>query len=354
MAYRTSIPFPNKTVVFRLSSIGDIILSSPLLRGLRASAGSSARIDFVVKKQYAELVKFNHHLSIVHEYDEATGLGGLRRLGEELRAEQYELVVDIHNNLRTKYLRKQCEGAEIVQVRKQEVERWLLVHLKKNLYKNIVPVAERYLETVTRFNVVNDGKGLEVFIPDEIQFGVTGRMGSLRLHRYRKVIGICPGAKHFTKRWQPEKFAELATRLCREYEAKIFIFGGVEDHQACTEMAAVIAQGAGEESVSNFAGSFSLLETAAAMEYCDLIITNDTGLMHLAAARQKKILAIFGSTVKEFGFYPYGTESVVMERNDLSCRPCSHIWRSSCPEKHFRCMNDIAVEDVYKSAARFL
>jgi lipopolysaccharide heptosyltransferase II len=348
------MPLPNKTVVFRLSSIGDIILSSPLLRGLRSAAGPAARIDFVVKKQYAELVKFNPHLSIVHEYDEATGLDGLHQLGEELRAEQYGLVVDIHNNLRTKYLRRRCEGAEIVQVSKQGLERWILVHLKKNIYKDNVPVAERYLSTVSRFDVVNDGKGLEIFIPDEIQFGVTSRMGSLRLHRYRKVIGICPGAKHFTKRWPQEKFAAIASRLSREFEAKIFIFGGVDDRQPGTEIAAVIAKETGEQSITNFAGTLRLLETAAAMEYCDLIITNDTGLMHLASARQKKILAIFGSTVKEFGFFPYGTESVVLERNDLSCRPCSHIGRNSCPEKHFRCMNDITAEDVYASAARFL
>jgi len=135
--YRT---LPTKTVVFRLSSIGDIVLASPLLRVMRASAGPKARIDFVVKKEYAELVKFSHHLSVVHEFDETRGFRGLQELRDALRAEEYDLIVDIHNSLRTIYLRNFCNTKEVVTVDKRLYERWQLVHWKRNIYPGIVPV----------------------------------------------------------------------------------------------------------------------------------------------------------------------------------------------------------------------
>nr|MBP6673381.1 glycosyltransferase family 9 protein [Bacteroidota bacterium] len=109
-----------------------------------------------------------------------------------------------------------------------------------------------------------------------------------------------------------------------------------------------------DQAVSNFAGEFTLLETAAAMEFCDVVVTNDSGLMHLAAAKQRKVVAVFGSTVQEFGFAPYGTEAVVIENKTLDCRPCTHIGRKECPKGHFRCMTEITPESVYPSIALFL
>ena len=341
---------PTKTVVFRLSSIGDIVLSSPLLRVMRASAGPKARIDFVVKKEYADLVKFSHHLSVVHEFDDSRGFQGLQELRDTLRAEEYDLVVDIHNNLRTVYLRNLCNPKEVVTVNKRLYERWQLVHLKRNVYDGYVPIADRYIETLEEFGITNDGKGLELFIPDEIQFAVSGKMGKLRLNEFSKVIGICPGAKHFTKRWQKEKFAAVAVRLAKEMHAKVLLFGGAADKNDCSAIASEIKAQVSENAVTDFSGELSLLEVAAAMEFCDIVLTNDSGLMHVACARQRKVVAIFGSTVKEFGFAPYGTESVLIENNSLTCRPCSHIGRADCPQGHFKCMIDIGPDEVYRSA----
>ena len=345
---------PNKTVVFRLSSIGDIVLASPLLRVLRASAGPKARIDFVVKKEFADLVKFSHHLSIVHELDGSRGFPALQELKETLRAERYDLVVDLHDSLRTMYLRNFCDTKEVVTVDKRLYERWQLVHLKRNVYGDCVSVADRYIETVREFGITNDGKGLELFIPDEIQFSISGKIAKLRLNEFERVIGICPGAKHYTKRWQKEKFADVCIRIAKEYHAKILVFGGEQDKDDCRAIVSLINRNAFENAAADFSGEFSLLEVAAAMEFCDVIVTNDTGLMHIACARQRKVVAIFGSTVKEFGFAPYGTESVVIENNALSCRPCSHIGRAECPKGHFKCMNDIGVDEVWRAVTRFI
>lgn len=349
-----AIPLPHKTLVLRLSSIGDIILSSPLLRVLRKSAGNSAQIDFVVRKEYAELVQYSHHLSIVHEYDIETGYKGLQELAKHLRAEKYDLVIDIHDSIRTKLLRVACQAKDVVVLDKRKFERWLLVNLKRNAYNDTLSVAERYIETVESYGITNDDKGLEIFIPDSTLFEISGKMGKLRLNQFEKVIGVCPGSKHFTKRWQKEKFAEVAARAAKEFNVKILLFGGREEIQDCEFVKEAVERRVSGNSVSNFAGEFSLLESAAAMEFCDVIVTNDSGLMHLAAAKQKKIVAIFGSTVKEFGFAPYGTESVVIENNNLDCRPCTHIGRKECPKGHFKCMEEIGVEEVYTSVKRML
>ena len=345
---------PNKTLILRLSSIGDIILSSPLLRVFRKSVGNSARVDFVVRKEYAELVQFSHHLSIVHEYDVNSGYKGLQELGKLLRAEQYDLVIDIHDSIRTKYLRSVCKAKNVLVMDKRKLERWLMVNLKRNAYTDDLSVADRYIETVEELGVKNDGKGLEIFIPDSTLFEISGKMAKLRLNQFEKVIGICPGSKHFTKRWQKEKFAEVAVRAALEFKGKVLLFGGKEESEDCTFVAEEVRRRVGEQSVSNFAGEFTLLETAAAMEFCDVVVTNDSGLMHLAAAKQRKVVSVFGSTVKEFGFAPYGTEAVVIENNTLDCRPCTHIGRKECPKGHFKCMVDVSAEEVLTAVQSML
>jgi heptosyltransferase-2 len=106
--------------------------------------------------------------------------------------------------------------------------------------------------------------------------------------------------------------------------------------------------------VLNLAGSLSLMETAAAMDRCSAVVTNDTGLMHLATARQRPVVAVFGPTVREFGFYPLGNTSLVLEVGALDCRPCTHIGRSYCPKEHFRCMLDIPAQRAVDGVAQLL
>ena len=338
-----SVPF--KTLVIRFSSIGDIVLSMPLLRVLRAKF-PDGQIDYLTKKEYAELVRTNHSLNVTHEYDATTGFEGLRALKERLKAERYTHVIDIHNSIRSRYVRRGLGTNRVCTLDKRIVERTMLVKLKKNIYKDIVSVADRYIEAASPLGLVNDGRGLELHIPDEILFGVSARVARLRLNRFEKVLGICPGAKHATKRWLPDRFAQLAVRFCREHDGAVMLFGGADDASLCAGIAATIQAESGSERVFDLSATLSLLENAAAMQFCDVVVTNDTGLMHIAVAMGRKTVAIFGSTVREFGFFPLSAQSIVLERAGLACRPCSHIGRSECPEKHFRCMKEISVDDT--------
>ncbi|NUN69782.1 MAG: lipopolysaccharide heptosyltransferase II [Bacteroidetes bacterium] len=345
---------PSRTVVLRLSSIGDIVLTSPLLRVFRQAVGKDARVDFVVRKEYADLVRSCHHLSIVHEYDVASGYSGLKELARQLREERYELVIDLHDSIRTKLLRAACKADDVVVMDKRKLERWLLVNLKRNAYSDALTVAERYIETVEKYGIVNDNKGLEIFIPDTTLFEVSGRMAKLRLNQFEKVIGLCPGSKHFTKRWPKERFAEVAVQAAQEFHAKVLLFGGKDEMEDCRFVEEEVARRVGPASVAMFAGEYSLLESTATLEFCDVVVTNDSGLMHLAAAKQRRIVAIFGSTVREFGFAPYGTEAVVLENESLDCRPCTHIGRKDCPKGHLKCLTEIPAEQVMTALRKLL
>lgn len=339
---------PHKTLVIRFSSIGDIVLSTPLLRVLRARFPQS-QIDYATRSEYAELVQYNANLNVTHQFDAATGFTGLKELKKKLRRERYDLVVDLHNSIRSGYLRSMLGVDSIVKVDKRIRERTLLVKFKKNTYRSIVPVADRYIETVKRFGIRNDGKGAELHIPDEILFGVSGKMAKMRLERFEHVIGLCPFTRHATKEWPVERFVELGVKAVKSLDAAIMVLGGKADREKAGPMVQGLADSVGEERVLNFTGELSLLESAASMQYCDVIVSNDSGLMHIATAVQKKTVAIFGSTVEEFGFFPQGENVVVTEKKGLYCRPCSHLGLPRCPEEHFRCMNEISVETVYEA-----
>lgn len=356
---------PRKTLLLRLSSIGDIVLATPLIRNLRKTF-PEMQLDFLVKSQYADLLRFNPYLSGIIEVDPATGLQGLTAVRRRIRDERYNLVVDLHGNFRSVYLRSFSGADHVLKINKRNVARWMLIRFKRNVYTTLVPVADRYLEPLAEFGVRNDGEGLELFVAESVMREVQVRINEHGLKASQPIIGICPGAKHATKMWPKERFVELGRLLAERLSSRILLFGGKEDAEYCSEIAASIQElvGVGSAVASkpsprlefgtrgvavSFAGRCSLLETAAAMDYCSAVVTNDTGLMHIAAARKRPVVAIFGSTVGEFGFFPYGTRNVVVERKGLSCRPCTHIGLSKCPKGHFRCMREISTDDVFRA-----
>ncbi len=342
----------NKILIIRFSSLGDVILASPLIRVLR-QAYPEARIDFAVKSEFSDVLRFNQNLSTILE------LGSplreeLRALAIRVRSIGYDLILDIHNSLRSRYLRLSARARAVNVVNKRILARLALVNLKRNFYRGTVSVPERYLETVKRYGVSDDGAGLEVEVPGETAEAVRAMLGKYELDRYPTVVGLVPMAKHFTKQWPSERFVEFGVQFARRNKSKIILFGPREGTDTCGDIAQMINAEVGSTAAVSLAGMLSILEVAAALDHCTLVVSNDSGLMHLAAARKRKVVAVFGSTVKEFGFFPYGTESIVLERNGLSCRPCSHIGLERCPKGHFRCMKEIQAADAVAAAEQLL
>lgn len=318
----------NKILVIRLSSLGDILLTTPVIRALKQKY-PAARIDFVLKNQYKDAMLYNPNISnlIIYEKDK------VEQLKYEVRSTKYDLVIDLQNNFRSRKLTDRFK-AKVRRFKKPSIKKLLLVWFKINLLKDLKTIPQRYAETA---EVWIDGEGLELFLPQN---------STNQLEDGINYIGLCPGSKHFTKRWLPEYFIRLGNELVKR-EFKIVLFGGKSDRELCKEISRQIVGSI------NLQNEDQLLLTAAEIKKCKLIITNDSGLMHTASASGVPLISIFGSTVREFGFIPAGLQNLILENNSLSCRPCSHIGKSSCPKKHFKCMKEITPEFVLNQLQNF-
>ncbi len=329
----------HKILVIRLSSIGDILLTSPLLRVLKKRF-PEATIDFVTKTQFGDLLSTNPALQSIYTLDTRGKHAALKNLRNQLAQNGYNLVVDAHNNFRSFYLRK-IPGAHIVRVKKYKLARFFFVTFGWNFYKQIIPVYKRYIDTVAPLGVVDDELGLEFFPQDSVQAEVDLQLARRGFKETTFTIAIAPGASYATKRWPVERFDRIAKKL-QETGAIQFLLLGDKNDTALTTM---LKKELGEAAI-DCAGQLSLMQSACALNRADLLLTNDTGLMHLGTALKKPVVAIFGSTVRELGFYPFGEQSIVIENERLRCRPCSHVGKTSCPKKHFKCMLDISPDAV--------
>ncbi|KAB2840385.1 MAG: glycosyltransferase family 9 protein [Melioribacteraceae bacterium] len=321
----------NKILIIRLSSLGDVLLASPLLRSIKKS-NPKIEIDFIVQSGYADALKYNPNISKIFSYAKN---GDNKSLYDELLKRNYDLIIDLQNNNRSAGIVKSF-SKPVAKFYKPTLKKFLLVHFKINLFGEIISIPERYANSFNEIKL--DEKGLELFIPEDIK---------PRINFDENLIGFCPGSKHFTKMWPAEYFIELGNKLINDGK-KIILLGGKDDKRICDEISSKI------KGATNLSGENNLLQIAADMKSCRLIICNDSGLMHTACAVNVSVAAIFGSTVKEFGFFPYNSRSLVLENNSLSCRPCSHIGRKSCPKKHFKCMKEIAPDLVYDNIQNFL
>ncbi len=341
-----------KTLVIRFSSVGDIVLSSPLVRALR-QRHPQTQVEFLVKEAYADLVRHSPHLSDVLVFPNNGGIKDLLKLRRELRRRRYNAILDIHGSLRSRFLTFGLRGVR--RVNKRVIARTILVRCKRDVYSlfgGAPSVAERYLETSP---VGGDGEiELELFLPPVALEKARALLAASGIALGAGAIGICPSARHFTKIWPEERFASVAISLVQQWGAPVILFGGPEDRERCRRISAMIAQASPRIPIADVSGTCTLLESAALMDYCRIVITNDSGLMHIASARKRPVVAIFGSTVRQFGFFPVGTRHRVVEHPGLSCRPCSHIGRSECPRGHFRCMLDLSPQRVLESVTELV
>jgi len=316
---------PKNILVVRLSSLGDILLTTPVIRAIKQKH-PNATIDFITKKEFADAIKFNPNINqlIVYNKDKHSEI-------KEQIENKYDLLVDLQNNLRSRNLTSNA-AERIVRFTKPTFKKYMLIKFKINLFSGIIPIPHRYSASIE--NLLLDNKGLDLFIPEQIK----GTLVSSKSY-----IGLCPGSKHFTKRWPENYFIELG-KLFIEKGFSVVIFGGADDRIIGSKISEAIP-----ESI-NLCNDNNLLLTARDMKKCQLIICNDSGLMHTASAVNVPLLTIFGSSVKEFGFIPYNVKNVILENKSLSCRPCSHIGLARCPKYHFKCMNEVKPQKVFEEA----
>lgn len=339
----------HRTLVIRLSSIGDIVLSTPLLRALRTRF-PDARIDYLVREEYADLVRWNPHLSATLTFPRNGGARELLDLRRRLRASGYDLLIDIHDSIRSRIL---TAGFPAVRIRKRKLARFLLIHARRNWYHRLggsPPVTERYLETVRHLGVHDDGGGPDLAVPPAAGERARRLYGEAGLAEMTPLVGLAPGARHATKRWPPERFAGAGGDLARSLGGAVALFGSAAERPVADAVRRTLAERHPALPIVDAVGMLSLADTAAALDRCAVVLTNDSGLLHMASARRRPVVAVFGSTVRAFGFAPRGPHSRVVEAAGVECRPCSHIGRDRCPKGHFRCMLDIGEDMVLRAA----
>lgn len=331
-----------KILIIRFSSIGDIVLTTPVVRVVKTQF-PEAEVHYLTKEKYRGILAPNPYVDKLITLQDS-----LIDLIAHLRKERYDYVIDLHHNLRT-FILKIALQAQSFSFDKLNWQKWLLVNLKINKLPN-VHIVDRYLATVAPLGIKADNLGLDYFIPDDDKVP----MAWLPETHQKGFVAYAIGAQHGTKRLPLKRMIEL----CDKINKPIVLLGGPEDAARGHELEAFFNHTPGHEYekgllelnkktvVYNACGKFNLNQSASLIKQAQYVFTHDTGLMHIAAAFKKEIFSIWGNTLPEFGMYPYRTRFTVLENRKAECRPCSKIGFAQCPKGHFKCMNEM-VFDFY-------
>jgi ADP-heptose:LPS heptosyltransferase len=314
-----------KFLIIRFSSIGDIVLTTPVIRCLKKQI-ATAQIHYLTKSNYSSILVNNPYVDKLHLLEE-----NFDEMMRELRDEDFDYVIDLHHNLRSLKVKRALEKKSF-SFPKLNVEKWVYTNIKLNLLPNR-HIVDRYMKTVESFGVKNDGAGLDYFVGHE-----EVKEHDIPVSHLAGYVGIVIGAALNTK-----KFPFMKLRMiCQNLDHPIILLGGLEDADEGERLAAM-----DPVKIYNACGKFTLNESADLVRRAKLIVTNDTGLMHIAAAFKRPVISLWGNTVPEFGMSPYYGENFlshqpepfdVVEIRSLRCRPCSKIGYDKCPKGHFKCM----------------
>jgi len=310
-----------KFLVVRLSSIGDIVLTTPVVRGIKQQV-PGAELHFLTKRQFEPILRANPYIDQLHLFD-----GDLPALADQLRLLHFDYLIDLHHNLRTWRLKRRPRILDF-SFHKLNWEKWLLVHFKKDRLPDR-HIVDRYRDTLRLFDVADDGQGLDFFLTDEDRVPLSdlgpGFEGGF--------LAVTVGAKFATKQMPVEKLAEILALL----PFPTLLLGGPEDKPKARQILEALPS---RTDIRDTCGQYGLRQSAYLAGQARAVLAHDTGLMHIAAALGRKIVSVWGNTVPKFGMYPYRPHpaSRIFEVRGLGCRPCSKLGHASCPKGHFHCM----------------
>lgn len=323
-------------LIIRFSSIGDIVLTTPIIRALRLTY-PEAEISYLLKENFKNIIADNpliDEILIYKNHEQAINL---------LKNREWDHIIDLQKNLRSRRLKVALNWKKkYSSFPKFNIFKWLQVKLKLNVLPKNKSIVERYFQALKNLNIsympelaleFHVDKKWELKAKD-IPFG----------HQAGYVLAVIGGSK-FTKRYPVHHWQDLVKNL----QLPIIIIGGPEDLENAVEI-----KKAAPDKVYNAIGKFNLQESALLTQRAKLVIANDTGFMHIAAAYQKPLVSLWGNTIPDFGMFPYygaasKVPSIILETKNLSCRPCSKIGYDACPKKHFKCMELILPDRVVEA-----
>ena len=331
-----------KVLVIRFSSIGDIVLTTPVVRCLKQQkAGVS--VHFLTKSSFRSIVEHNPYVDKFYYLHD-----NLSPLIDELKKEKYDYVIDLHNNVRSLRVKLGLD-TESYTFPKLNFRKWLLVNFKMNTMPD-KSIVERYFETVKPLGIKNDTRGLDYFIPDTIKL----HRNDVPMSHWHGYVACVIGGSYFTKKLPVSQWK----KFCQVVPYPVILLGGPEDRKEGDE----ISEEDGVK-IYNACGKFDLNEAAELLKHAKVVVSNDTGLMHIASAFQKPIISLWGNTAPEMGMFPYygynnmnervSPKSVIFENKNIKCHPCSKLGYKKCPKGHFRCMNDLDMNDLAEKVKFF-
>ena len=320
-----------KVLIIRLSSIGDIVLTTPVIRCVKQQL-IDAEVHFLTKDTFSGLVVHNPYIDQVKYWDNDT-----KDLANELRLENYDLVIDLHKNLRTRKLKKVLK-AKWISFGKLNIQKWLFVQFKLNLLPQI-HIIDRYFDALKSLEVVDDQKGIDYFFPDKLSL----QLSDFNL-KPKTYVALAIGGTYFTKQIPVNVVLDIIKRL---NGCVVILGGGSADEAKAKEIIDKLPH----NSVINLCNKLTLDESAYIIKNASDLITGDTGLMHIASAFETPIHCLWGNTHPSFGMYAYRTnkEEIFNYNVDLKCNPCSKLGSDSCPRGHFECMLKQNAEQIVKN-----
>jgi len=312
----------NKILIIRFSSIGDVVLTTPVIRCLKQQV--DAKIHYLIKPTFAHIIHENPYVDKIIRLKES-----LTETISDLKSENYDLIIDLQKNMRS-YRIGIALQVKTIRFDKLNVRKWLSVKFKWNLLPENKHLVDRYFDALEPLGIKDDGIGLDYFIMPEDEFDAQELIKGIK---YQVLV---LGATYFTKRIPKEKCIDIISA----YPGHTLLSGGQDVADLAKELSMMFP-----EKVIDYCGKVGLGVSAGFIKHSSKVVTGDTGLMHIAAALQKEVVVLWGNTVPQFGMYPYyghkNTEKHTnIEVSGLSCRPCSKLGYESCPQGHFRCMMD--------------
>jgi ADP-heptose:LPS heptosyltransferase len=318
-----------KFLIVRFSSIGDIVLTTPIIRAIHTKF-PNAEIHYVVKKEYQIVIESNPYIDKIHPFqkNETTFIS-------DLKNEKFDYVIDLQKNRKSKQLVRAL-GVSHFSFNKLNFKKWFWVYFKINTLP-LQHIVDRYFEGVKDLGIQNDQLGLDFIIPDEQQFD----MDDLPAVFEDGYVAVTLGSMHNTKRIPAEKIIEISKIIHKP----MILLGGkdvVRDGEAIASQMS--------DRIFNFCGELDLYKSASVMHKSSCVLACDTGLMHIGAALNVPMAVLWGNTAPEFGMYPYMPQNKNLYRNfeitTLACRPCSKLGYKKCPRGHFKCMLTIDTPEI--------
>lgn len=327
-----------KFLIIRFSSIGDIVLTSPVITAIK-SHFPDAEIHFLTKKIFTDLLIHHPKITKIWAYEK----GNLSALLKKLQRQNFDFVIDLHNNLRSHWVAFWL-NKKTVTFHKENWKKWKMVFLKSKII--IPPVVDRYLWTLQSLNIpIQRHLKLEYYTGEESDYQAINILNNHAIET--PFLCIVLSATHFTKKWPKEYYAQLIANI----SYPVILLGGKNEIE---DSLWIENQLKNQKNVLNLCGKTSLNVSAAILKKSAWVITHDTGFMHIGCAFQKKMIVLWGNTSPEIGFSPYNNPQAINISMDLACKPCSKLGLHQCPKGHFHCMKKITPHLVLEKLNLFL